>query len=395
MIAAVLSLRGRATWTPSALLAPPAVEIWPDGQHLVPLGAVAQFVGTESSAAPDQAIVSPSVVDADSGTIRGTRRGFSGPIRIVGTGRVAGLRTGDLLVPPASRAHVLLVGPEHGGFAFSGTYLALRPTGEVEGLQLWALLNSTPGQAARQSAAVASAAPQLTVSRLLEVLVPVIPAQQWARLRPLVADLHHAPAAATAREVGQSWWRLAALPREHSWSAYLATKTPETLEQGTALGELAVEFQRGQHISVLSYVPHRSWLPYLAPRDLRTGREPTTWAAPGSVVAHPGDIVVAEAGQRGISSVVSTPLIPGAGVCLIRLREAELASRIVAYLNSEPGQAARALLATGSASPHLTVSALRALRIPESTLAGEAPTPSLAPLGPQPLITRLDALLWN
>jgi hypothetical protein len=394
VIAAVLSLQSRRTWTPSDLLAPPASEIWPGGQHLVPLGTIAQFVETESSAAADQAVVSPSMVDADTGVIRGTRRGFPGPIRTVGTDRAAGLRPGDLLVPPASRAHILLVGPEHGGFAFSGTYLALRPTGEVDGLQLWALLNSTPGQTVRQSVAVASAAPQLTVSRLLEVKVPILPAQQWARLRALVADLHYAPAT-TALEVGQSWWRLAALPRERSWGVYLATKNPEALEQGTALEELAVEFQHGQTISVLSDAPHHGWLPYLALRDLRAGHEPAIWAAPGSVVAHPGDIVMAEVGQRGASSVVSTPLIPGTGVCLVRLREAGLASRVVAYLNSEPGQAARALLATGSTISRLDLRALRVLRIPETALAGEAPAPDSALPVPEPLTMRLDALLWN
>lgn len=396
MTTAVLQLRGRRTWAPSALLAPPASEIWPSRQPLVPLGAIAQFNGPEGSAAPDQAVVSPSTVDADTGVIRGTKRRFPGLIRTVGTEEGARLRPGDLLVPTIWHAHVLLVSAEHSGFAFSAAYLALRPVVLREGLQLWALLNSTAGQAARQAIAVGSAASRLTVSMLLELQVPVIPPAEWAQLETPVAALHDAAATTTAKaEVGQSWWRLAELPRERSWSLYLATRNPEVLEEGVPLHELAVEFRAGQKIDVLSDAPRPGWLPYLSPQQLRSGAGPAAWARPRSVVANAGDIVVAEVGQRGPASVVSKPLIPGRGMSLVRLRDANLASRIVAYLNSEAGQAVRALLVTGSFIPHFGLQPLRALRIPERVLAGEDPEPNLAPPVSEPLNMRLDALLWN
>lgn len=396
MSAAVLQLRGRRSWAPSALLAPSASEIWPTQQPLVLLGTLTQFVAAEGTAASDQAVVSPATVDPSTGVIRNAKRGFPGLIRTVGAERGTRLRPGDLLVPPVSSGHALLVGPEHSGFAFSAAYLALRPAPKIDSLQLWALLNSTPGQTARHAVAIGPITPRLTVSMLFELQVPVIPSDAWAALRTRVAALHQAAAEATTMtEVGQSWWRVAALPRGRSWSAYLATKRPDVLEEGMALEELAVEFRAGQKADVLSDVPRPNWLPYLSPRELRTGAEPATWAPSSPVVANPGDIVVAEAGRRGPAQLVAQPLIPGWGVSLIRLRDADLAPRVVAHLNSEPGQAVRALLVTGSFIPHFGLRSLRAMRIPSSALAGDAPVTSPTPAVPEPIRTRLDALLWN
>jgi hypothetical protein len=126
---------------------------------------------------------------------------------------------------------------------------------------------------------------------------------------------------------------------------------------------------------------------------VRSGIEPSAWAAPSSLVAEPGDIVVADVGKRGAAAVVYEPLIPGSGVSLIRLIDSAAAPRVVDYMNSQPGQAARSLLVTGEFVPHFTLRSLRSFRIPEGVLTGA--TVPASHVATESLSTRLDSLLWR
>jgi hypothetical protein len=296
-------------------------------------------------------------------------------------------------VPSIASGHVLLVAPSHQGFSFSNLYLALRPSSNTDGLWLWAVLNSTRGQRARGAVSAASAA-RLTMSGLLGLQVP-IPNERWASIRDAVVNLHDRASFITmAVYAGQSWWRATKLPRAGSWAIFLATRNPEQLSQGVSVSDMAEEVRRGRKADAVGDAPQPGWLPYLSSQDLRSGGENSAWARPTGPVARPGDLLVAEVGKRPLTIVADRELLPGPFVSLVRLKDAGLAGRVAAYLNSEAGQAVRRLAFAGSTVPRLGPREIRSMRIPKSVLQSD-PAPEVPQGDARPLPLTLDALLWS
>jgi len=83
-----------------------------------------------------------------------------------------------------------------------------------------------------------------------------------------------------------------------------------------------------------------------------------------------------------------------AGLVVIRLRDSNLAERVVAFLNSERGQSLRALLVSGVTIPHFGPRALRDLRIPTDVLDRRSEF-ELVHESVGSLSTELDGLLWT
>ena len=339
-------------------------------------------------------MVTPANVASTTGAITGSRRHFPGLVRSVHASSAGGLAPGDLLVPPSSTGHVLLVAREHGGFVFSAGYTALRPNPGVDGLWLWAVLNSASGQKARGASSSGLSGPRASLGSVLEVQVP-LPGADWSTKRPVV-EARHAAAAAIAlkSEAGQSWWRMARLPPGRSWHVYLTTQTPEVLEEGVPLGDLAHEFIPGRRVEVTLEEPRPGWVPYLSSRDLRTSGKPSAWTKDQGFVAGPGDLAVAEVGHRGPAVRINESLVHGNGITIVRIPEPEVAARVLAYLNSQAGQAARAVLATGSTIPHFGVRALRSMRIPSAVLEADTAEALVDP-PVEHLAAALEQELWS
>jgi len=397
-VSRLLDLRGARTWSPAALLVPDPATLWPQvrgGLH--PLGDLVVFIPVDGPASPEQAVVTPGVVDPRTGAITGTRRGFLGPIRRVRQDRGNGLRPGDLLVPQRGLGHVVLVSADLAGFVFSSTFAALRPLPDgPEALWLWAVLNSSAGVAARSRLAEGTGLPELSLSRLLELPVPLSP-PGWAESRTRVSELQRRSVRIRPTDaVGQSWWRIAQLPRRRRWDFLLATPRPELLAQGMPLGELAEDIKVGRRINKTLDVSRPGWLPALTAQDLRKHGQRQKWTPElTGLVAEPDDIAVAEVGRRGPATVVRERTVIGAGVIVVRLYDPNLAQPIVTFLNSEAGQSLRALLVSGAAIPHFGPRALRDLRVPQHVLDHPAGLEPAVDAGQPDLATTLDGLLWT
>ncbi len=363
---AVVDLRGRPSWAPASLLAPAPELAWPPGCLLAPLGELTEPVRPTADRS-DAPVVTPSSVDPATWAITATRRKSSGSA--VSAFGPKGLRAGDLLVPPAY-GPVLLVDDDYAGFVFSGSYLPLRVAAS-DALWLWGVLNTRRGADLRLAVARQTTATRLTAGLLAGLPVP-LPPVDWAERRNPVERLHAGIAMTTAAaEVGQSWWRTAALPRAGTWSPYLSTREPERLEEGTPLAKLADEVRSGVRVERTADEPLTGWLPYLTSRDVRAGLGPSVWTDDARLIAEPGDLVVADVGARGEALAVTETVVPGTGLLLARLGSPERAAAIAAYINSGPGQAIRRLLVTGSHIPHLGLGGLRRLPVPTDVLDGQ------------------------
>jgi hypothetical protein len=393
-VSRLIDLRSVRTWSPATLLVPDPATLWPHWRWgLRPFGDLVAFVPVDGPASPEQAVVTPGVIDPRTGAIMRTRRGFLGPIRWVHQGHSTGLRPGDLLVPQRGSGHVVLVSADLAGFVFSSTFAALRPVPDgLEALWLWAVLNSSAGVTARTRLAEGTGLAGLSLSRLLELPVPLSP-PGWAEVRMQVSELHQRVVRTRPTDaVGQSWWRIAELPRQQRWDLLLATPRPELLAQGMPLGKLAEDIKVGRRINKSLGVPRPSWLPALTAEDLRRHGQPQQWTPDlTGVVAEPDDIAVAEVGRRGPAAVLHKRTVIGAGVVVVRLHDPSLAQPIVTFLNSEPGQSLRGLLVSGVAIPHFGPRALRDLRIPPHVLGHPPPAEASKP----DLVSALDGLLWT
>lgn len=247
---------------------------------------------------------------------------------------------------------------------------------------------------------------RLTPAALSGLPVPLPPADWATRAKP-VGIVHERITVTTAsREVGQSWWRSVTLPHDGGWSLYLATREPERLNDGIPIGTLAVDVHSGVKVERIFDHPRDGWLPYLTSRDLRKGSEPSAWTDDTRLVGVPGDLAVAEVGDRGPALALTDTLVPGPGLLLARFGDFDGAEAVSAYLNSVSGQTVRRLLVTGAHVPHLGLSGLRRFPIPTEVLWPEnldapayvpraLPVTTAFELPPEPLSERLERLLWS
>lgn len=386
----VLTLPFDGPWDPAALLAPPVSELWPSALPLGSVGALATVLSSAVPARPEQAVVTPGGVSSVTGVVKRTRRDYSGPVRLLGASP-DGLQLGDVLVPAVPSGPALLLRPHHEGLAFSDGFIALRPNQRWSGTWLWACLSSKSGLAARAAFASGSAVARLTAGALLRLPVPVpqdVPRAIF-ELTQLADDI---PAATAQPDVAASWWRLNRLPASGDWTAELSLRDPAALLEGTALGELA-EITAGRRPRVVFGAPRPELLPVRQGKSI-DGRNPEQWGPAGSAPSvEPGDVLVVEVGLRGRAVVADAEGLAGQGTLLVRPHDKTFSSAIAAHLNSEPALALRASLASGAFLPRLTVTLLRRMPVPATTLAADVAGRSVS--GQAALGELLEQMLWR
>ncbi|NYD57054.1 hypothetical protein BKA08_001292 [Nocardioides marinisabuli] len=380
----VVDLRRMPSWDPRQLTA--EAFSWPTSEPLVPVRGLATRVAAQSFADAGAPVVLPQGIDQSRGGIRKRANTYQGPVFQVGRE----LREGDVLIPRAEAGPALYISRKRQGSLFAGKFLALRPLNERTALWLWAVLSSQTGQRWRGSLSRGSISPILDALTLLDSALP-LPSE--ADLRGL-ADRLQAEERTThidEEEPAQTWWRAVDL-RDHGWHLSLATPEPEILHAGTPLSAWSADIRPGRNMNAVAVegeVPG-----YLPVADISTlsGRPPRRWApadGDNSVIAEPGDLLVAALGNAAHASIAETPAAIDAKVFRVRLATPEVGPWIARYLNSQAGYHARQVLLTGSALPHLRLDDLARLPIPEGELRAQSPEPL------QPLATRLEDLLWS
>lgn len=393
MIASVVaSLSGERSWDPAYLTS--STLQWPGGNsRTATLGELAVPLMPDSWVDRDVPVITPGGLDPVGGGIRRRSQKHRGPVFQVRSSGEHGVRPGDLLVPLAPEMPALLVRPDLVGSMASPTFLALRPHNGL-GLWLWGVLSSRTGRAARSYLATRAVSRTSSRSALLELQVPLPPAQEDLRL-PLDEHLarielhtHRAEEEAT-----ETWWRIADL-RGIDWQLQLATPTPSVLDDGVPLSDLCAEIVRGRPVpkEAISSRPAPDLLP-VTDISVIGGKPARRWVPLGPnppIVAHPGDVLVAAVGNRPHAFLVTETTAVDRNLWLLRLRNAEHGPGLVRYLNGETGYGVRQLLLTGAFIPGLRKDNLSGLPVPPEALDNPERNEPFVPLDLQ-----LEQALWS
>jgi hypothetical protein len=238
---------------------------------------------------------------------------------------------------------------------------------------------------------VSAVTARVPLTALLSASVPAPPPAddpRYARISAL-----HARTTVAGNSEGRSWWRITTLPADGQWHRHLVTPTPEVLDHGTPLGELATIFA-GRNPAVLFAQPRPGTLPVLNGRSV-DGEHVYRWAEPDTgVLAEPGDVSVVEVGDRGRAALVTQPAIAGSGVLLLKPHDRSHGEALTAYLRSEPAQTLRGTLITG-VIPRLSRSTLAQLPVPDDALSAPAEAFAQQSAPRLPLSDQLEQLLWS
>lgn len=374
-----VTLQAHGSWDPVALLRPDPAEMWDS-----PVAALLSMVDV-ISAAPQPLESTPGVrpgdIDASTGLLKGHAADIAVGYRI-GT---SGLTAGDLLVHPS--CPVVLVDDRYSIFTFSARFLALRPLPETDPLWVWAALNSSPGSAMRTELRLDPAAGTAPL-RASDLAIPAPPVD-WPERRPQVEELHDTLSQTfVARDVGQSWWRVANLnPSGDSWMIELSLPDPDLLLRGVPLIQMASDIRRGTAAAREDDDEPGEALPRFDPPQLR-GKAVETYIVPTprSVVAEPGDVLAPTIGVSGYAIVCLARCVVGNHVARVRLLEGHDPDAVVASLNSSFGQRQRSIFAVGTAMQSISAANLGLVRIAD---ARDEPDP----VSRRPLSDQVDALV--
>jgi hypothetical protein len=124
---------------------------------------------------------------------------------------------------------------------------------------------------------------------------------------------------------------------------------------------------------------------YLAGR-----RDEAAPVLPNSLIAEPGDVLVAVIGERPLAQVVSQPMLVSDTVYRVRPSERMLAPAIASFLNSAIGLARWRFLALDGTVPQMRLTDLRQFPVAEGAL--EVQAAEVLPVGP--LDAQLESILW-
>ncbi|MBM2617886.1 hypothetical protein JIG36_20220 [Actinoplanes sp. LDG1-06] len=379
----VTSLRDAATWDPAALTA--AALSWPGpGTALARLRDVTSALPAESWVERDAPVITPASLDPVGGGVRRRSlryRGAAYQVRDAGTG----LHPGDVLVPTSPDRPLLLVGTEHVGALVSSSFLGLHAADADLGLWIWAVLSSSSGRMFRTHIASGTARTATTKAALLDLAVPLPSPADRARLRRRLSDIELTTRRAE-EEARETWWRITDLA-DGDWQTALATPTPQALDDGVPLGELCRQIVRGSSAGY-STEPGPDLLP-VTDIGVLGGRPVRRWTPPGpnTVVAEPGDVFVAVAGNRPHAAPATTTTVVDRNLFVLRLHDPAIGPALVRYLNGQTGYGLRQALLTGSVIPNLTKAGLARLPVNLDNAVGDEPQ--------APLDVRLERALWG
>jgi hypothetical protein len=379
-----IDLRGRPTWD-TAMLTVEAFH-WPtDAPNVALKDLVAPLTTAGSIVEAGVQVVTPTGLDEASGGIRRRSQRYQGSVFQV----TRDLQINDLLVAPSPEAPVLLVTEHLQGALVSSRFTALRTTGAVTPLWIWAVLNSMSGRDLRQRLSLGGFDTG-TKTRILDLGVPVPPLARQREAEPTLRSIEYTTHI-EEEEAPSTWWRIADL-RRNEWQLQLATANPERLDDGPPLETYADKIQQGRVLHVQVTNLPNTGMPIIDGAAL-AGRPISRWlkgSGESSVIAESGDVLVAAIGTRARATVVTGLAAVDRSAILIRLKNRRHAEAVAHYLNGSAGYAFRQMFLRGSTIPHLSVANLARIPIPADVLAdSDTIEPTI------PLALRLENALWR
>lgn len=377
-----ITLADHAGWDPVQLLAPHPFEVWmtSDLVQLLEVGTVLR-----ATYWPDEedTVVRASDIDRVTGSVTVGDSPHRGAAYSVGA---AGLREGDLLIPPNGDP-ALLIGHQHRGFLFSGSFSGYRPE-RVDPLWVWSALNSTRGRDARQMLTRGGPSVQRRPPELASLTIPREPPREvWGQKRGDVAALEAEVAAIDRRtDLGQSWWRVCGLPGDGDWNLLIAMPDPESVAEGRPLSDFITEVRHGRRPEVLFEEPYPDLLPLVTGKQLVSRAPFESFGVPAEPIAEVGDLLVQRIGEKGRAVVVQERCLVGPNLLLARFSAGAQPDEVCSYLNSPEGQRQRKMRA-GGGIPRLDRKALLQIRMPSSWTRPQTDS--------RPLSAKLDDVLWR
>lgn len=380
-------LRRKRSWDIESL----AVDAftWPADTPLRQLGDVAHVLSAVEEVEPEFPVITPQSIDSVTGVLRRRLRGYIGAaFRVGGFGRA--LQSGDLLIPPTD-VPALFVNERLIGSLASSHFLAVRADPSViDSYWLWGALNSRSGRALRRLLTAESSGKLEATAALLRMKLPVPSLEeQRAAAYPLAAIEQRLRG--QEQEGPTTWWRAADL-RGQQWRFALASANPSLMQDGEPLGDYAVITRGRQSRSRGDQPvdPVAGVLPLATGMYLAGRRDEVAPVLTDSLIAEPGDVLVAVIGERPMAQVVSQPMLVSDTVYRIRPNEWMLAPAIASFLNSAIGLARWRFLALDGTVPQMRLSDLRQFPVPTGALDVQAG--DLLPAGP--LDAQLESILW-
>ncbi|MFM9378796.1 hypothetical protein [Gordonia sp. VNK21] len=235
-----------------------------------------------------------------------------------------------------------------------------------------------------------SAALLLALSDLLDIAIPLPTLiKQHALIEALQSEA--STTHLEEEEAPETWWRTADL-RGSEWRFMLASPRPDLLQEGIPLKDYCSEIVKGR--PVRDGAVEEQEVGFLPVADIRmlSGNPPRRWVpatAERVTVVRPGDLCVAEPGERPHATVAQTEAVADLRVYVLRLRDPHLGPALAQYLNGREGFALRKILISGAAIPILRRNDLENLPVRPEALDQLVPD-----LPVTPLADRLERLLW-
>jgi hypothetical protein len=385
IVTARVDLRSRLTWDTAILTA--ETFRWPTVAPRVALADLVTLVVASSIVEAGVQVVTPASLDAAIGGIRRRSQQYQGPVFQV----TRDLQIGDVLVPPNAEAPALLVTEALRGALVSARFTALRPSGNVISLWIWAVLNSKSGLDLRQRLSLGSLDTGGAKARILDIAIPVPTLAHQIEVEPTLRAIE-STTHVEEDEAPSTWWRTANL-RGREWRLLLASPEPERLDEGEPLEYYAERIERGAAVGRddVTDVPDAGTP--VTDGAILAGALVKRWARssgkPG-VMAIPGDVLVAAIGSRAHATVATGMSVIDRNVIRIQLKNPHQAEAVAQYLNGSAGYGLRQMLLRGSTIPHLSVADLSRMPIPAEALAYDGTAQPLIPLALQ-----LEHALWR
>lgn len=374
-------------WTPSRALA--SASSWPESIQVVRLGDVAAVRALTAPLSAPLPLVTPANVDLATGAI--TPRGA-----VDDEGLVLGedLRVNDVLVPAHGNRPCVCVSDDVRGLAFRG-FLRVRPIeGRVASDWLWGFLSSASGISARMGGAKGAAASRLTASGLSDVRVP-IPSIEQASRSELAALLPEPRVLEPEGAALRSSWSFRDLRDGGAWAG---DERPEDASVGVALSDLGDLWCGTVDIRQVFACPAPGRFRVLTSRAVRGHREPfEPWSEGGRVTTTASVVFTrtepfrakhAPAGMLLTKEVLALDLDLDSRSTRLLASGAGTAGGLASYFTHGEGRRALDSVSAGAVQKHLSLAALRRVRVPERLPASRSES-----AGASSLAERLEAAL--